>query len=230
MSDYFSRLAERALGTAAAPRPVIPSRFEQAALAGEADDFTIEDEERAAAAARPGQPDEGSSRPQAASPPSPAEPRDGRPATAAPPLPGAADSAVPTPEREEHGEPARLPERPVTERPPIVERERIVVERDVEAPREPVQAATPDRPAAVERVQRVEARPVAPTPISPTPHAPEWERDDVAAGPPTVHVTIGRVDVRAVSAPAPVERPPAHRQRPARPSLEEYLRRSRDGR
>ncbi|HEX3530697.1 MAG TPA: hypothetical protein VH988_26840 [Thermoanaerobaculia bacterium] len=55
-----------------------------------------------------------------------------------------------------------------------------------------------------------------------------WTADDRAEPEPTIEITIGRIEVKA---PPP---PPAPRPRPARPgprvSLNEYLRRRREGR
>jgi hypothetical protein len=54
--------------------------------------------------------------------------------------------------------------------------------------------------------------------------ASETRRDENAAegGPPIIEVTIGRVDVRAVTPPAPVRR---ESPKPQRMGLDEYLRR-----
>ena len=56
--------------------------------------------------------------------------------------------------------------------------------------------------------------------------APSLERF-TAAAPPTIHVSIGRIDVRAVTAPS---RPAASERRPSRLSLEQYLRERNEGR
>jgi hypothetical protein len=49
-----------------------------------------------------------------------------------------------------------------------------------------------------------------------------------AAAPPAIHVSIGRVEVRAVTAPSPPNA--AERRAPARLSLEQYLRERNEGR
>ena len=76
------------------------------------------------------------------------------------------------------------------------------------------------RPAVAPHVESV--TPV--TPATPTVSPP------VSQSAPTIRVTIGRIDVRAVMPPAP----PAPRSRPSRPgptlSLEDYLQQRREGR
>ena len=70
------------------------------------------------------------------------------------------------------------------------------------------------------------------TVVSPMPQrlvqgeAPQLER--VTPAPPTIHVSIGRIDVRAVT-PAPA-RASATERRPTRLSLEQYLRERNEGR
>jgi hypothetical protein len=51
--------------------------------------------------------------------------------------------------------------------------------------------------------------------------------DSFASASPTIHVNIGRIEVRAVTAPA---RPSAPERRPARLSLDQYLRERNEGR
>ncbi len=48
--------------------------------------------------------------------------------------------------------------------------------------------------------------------------------------PPAIHVTIGRIDVRAVGPAAPAAPPPRSTPRPAGPSLDDYLRQRSGGR
>lgn len=94
--------------------------------------------------------------------------------------------------------------------------------------------AVPDVPAADTSAERPAARPPTAAPPSLRPPAPasrairaEREPAEIRGG-PTIHVTIGRVDVRAVV--APVAAPP----RPTAPSetssLEDYLRGRAGGR
>jgi hypothetical protein len=65
------------------------------------------------------------------------------------------------------------------------------------------------------------------TPAAAPPRAPE-RRPARSDEPPHVHVTIGRVDVRAVFAPAEPTHAPAPRPRPT--TLAEYLKQREGGR
>lgn len=74
------------------------------------------------------------------------------------------------------------------------------------------------------------ASPPAPPPAGPRPPTLATRGIERGDGPPQVHVTIGRVEVRAVFPPPPAA-PPAPRPRPATQTLAEYLkRRERGGR
>jgi len=78
----------------------------------------------------------------------------------------------------------------------------------------------PPKPAA-----SAEARPFTEVrPATAQPSAPREERAQTQT-PPTIEVTIGRIEVRAVTPPAP---PPRQRREPPRMSLDDYLR-ARDG-
>jgi hypothetical protein len=81
-------------------------------------------------------------------------------------------------------------------------------------------SADPDAVTLVEHVLEAPATPPRPSPVRRPPLA-RRERDLLPAPEPTVHVSIGRVEVRAVTAPvasAPTRSPASG------PSLEDYLR------
>jgi hypothetical protein len=131
--------------------------------------------------------------------------------------------------------PSPPPRRVDAEERQIVERtlrdERIVRmverrERDVASPRDDVRPVQPRiAPAVVPAAERVAAAQAA---IQTTERAAPPPRVRADDAPPAIHVTIGRVDVRAVmTAEAPLPRP----QVPAQPSLslEDYLK-QREGR
>ena len=59
--------------------------------------------------------------------------------------------------------------------------------------------------------------------------APAQVQLEAAAAEPAIQVTIGRVEVRAVSAPATPSRVQQQPTRPAAMSLDEYLRRQEQG-
>jgi hypothetical protein len=88
---------------------------------------------------------------------------------------------------------------------------------------EPVPDAKPPAEPQVERVTRVLATHLPVRSTQTVLRSPPERGHDHA---PTVRVTIGRVDVRAVAPEQPVERRPT---RPPRMSLEEYLSRDRGG-
>jgi hypothetical protein len=71
--------------------------------------------------------------------------------------------------------------------------------------------------ASAEALPFTEVRPVTAQPSAP--------REESTQPPPTIEVTIGRIEVRAVTPPAP---PPRQRHEPPRMSLDDYLR-ARDG-
>ena len=56
----------------------------------------------------------------------------------------------------------------------------------------------------------------------------EVQRAETAVAPPTIHVTIGRIDVRAVPAPAPAPRGQANKSGPTL-SLQDYLKQNKRG-
>ncbi|MBI2767714.1 MAG: hypothetical protein HYX53_17595 [Chloroflexi bacterium] len=227
MSDYFTRLAERALGATPVPRPVIPSRFERASGGGfEEEQFDRDESEQANAAPTPSR-----------TSPTPAERDSMASATESTPPVAAPGSPVRASPRTESAPPAR-PERvteataaapAAAERTVIHQHERLVIEREAPRPA-PVAARAPEPPRPPAPVQRLETRPFTP-PAVPSQQGSAGIRRETAGGePPVIHVTIGRVDVRAISGPAMVA-PAARADRRHRPSLEDYLHQGgREGR
>lgn len=139
---------------------------------------------------------------------------------------------------------AATPDRPAASEPSVHE---VVVERfaEVPQPRQPtmLQRVVPppartsrgrgDRTDREIRPPPPPSRPRPPVPVVVEPRVePSRRRDEPpaaapAATPPAVHVTIGRVEVRAFAAPAePAER---SRPRPNVMSLDEYLEQRSDG-
>ncbi len=132
------------------------------------------------------------------------------------PVRGAAFPSVPAP-----------PERIVRES--VRETFRTEVIAPSEAPRmEKVPASPAVAPQISQTSARVAPRPPAPSPVVPTitraaPAAPTFDekRDEVAAQ-PTIHVTIGRIEVRATAAPA--RKPTSNAAAPTGAlSLDDYL-------
>lgn len=235
MTDALDVLAARALGAPGAVRPAIRPLFDEA---GGFAAPVVEDEEnlpprageeprRAAredepAAARP------AARAEAGAPEQPARRREAEPVAVH-------DGARLARDRPAAGPAGTAPAEKEAERV-AVEAAAAVAEREplVAAPRGSTAAAgtlrhespvsgpeTPETPEAAQRVPvlvPVTVERAAPAPAPPEVVAP--------AEPPvadtTVHVTIGRIDVRAVAAPPPAERP---RREPPRPTVgvEEYL-------
>jgi len=74
-------------------------------------------------------------------------------------------------------------------------------------------------------VQRAMAQPPSRrgAPVVPARQAEPPVIDRIAAAPPSIAVTIGRVDVRAVLEPEPAARPPAPAPKPLTQSLDDYL-------
>jgi hypothetical protein len=219
VSDYFTRLAERAIGTTPLPRPALPSPFEPASLAG-FEEIELE------------VPASGVSTRQAETGP---PPRVGQALVIDLNQPRS-DQTANTPARQvvepAHSAPDSVPlsrQRAVDATTPaaagqvlvhehhreIIERQSIVVA--------PLPAATPPGEPATPAPQprRIEARPLTQATVAaslPTSRDPAHD----APAPTVVQVTIGRVDVRAVTPPTP-SRERSRPQRPPRPSLEDYL-------
>jgi hypothetical protein len=224
MSDHLARLAARALGLADTVRPR-RTLFEPQRLVPEPGSSADQETERTPAPMSPPvevaetrhsdvdvvkpeiaeEPARPAAEEQVAEHPSEIPGPPGRPPE---PVPSAPDR---TPEQ------ARKPEQAAVRREPEPEQE----------PKPPVRSRSAAEPAPP-------ARGAAPRPVV-TQRAPllaTWRRDRSPAAepeaeqPPTVRVTIGRVDVRAVVPEQPVERRP---KQPPRMSLDEYLSRSRSG-
>lgn len=205
MTDYLSGLAARALGVANVVRPRPVARFEPP---------PVEELEPSSMSERPRPVHRAVERPSAAAEPARTSParepvvamrREAGPASFAPASPV---------------EPVR-PARSVLPEPP--------------PPR-------PNRESTAPRAERAETAPAAPKiaaevsrhPATPTRRETRREayaslRAAAAPEPPAVHVTIGRIEVRAVAppVPTPARRTPRH---PAPLALDEYLEQRRSGR
>jgi hypothetical protein len=226
MADYLSRLVERAIGAVPLARPVIASRFALApALAADA---------------RPGRSFEESEREvsvEVTPRPIPQAPTVERAHTLRRPLEQPDSRAWHTahPPGPEADEPRGAEEAPGRDRlrPPDewtsdaaqTRRDTAAAERAM--PSEPTR--TPVVAVQAAPLQRLESTLEAPVPEAHggTPTAPAAERRASHAAPPsapTISVTIGRVDVRAIADAPPLAAP---RPRVAPPSLtlDEYLRR-----
>ena len=218
MSDYLTNLAARALGVAEVARPR-PSLFEprrgvaEPPIPAEPARGEVEPEVRA--------PDVAAEAPPRRQPAEPAAVRE-REGTSAPDG-DRGPPRVAAPQRA----PGRGRRRPETAPPrpaepgaaPSAARER----RAPAAPFEPAapRLGVPTQPARPAELQRPVAAPV----LAARPPRPQVAAGDAPA--PTVRVTIGRVDVRAVTP----EQPPEQKRKPKRAprmSLDEYL--SRPGR
>lgn len=220
MSDYFTRLAERSLKATPLPRPAIPSRFERPSASGfdEVDLEAVAPRAEGAhtIAAVPGAP--------AAAADMTVEPRPITAPATDPALPRASDSvdhpADTAPQAERA--PSFAGNATFVERVVTHERDHVLVERDAVVA--PAPATPQPLPAHVAPPPpRIETQLVAPSSFALESPAERQPARDTAE-PAVIHVTIGRIDVRAVNAPPPSRERP-HPQRPARPSLEDYLRR-----
>jgi hypothetical protein len=210
MADLLHRLAARTLGHAPALTPRIPTRFEPAAEPSIVDieaPMSTVDVERPATSAMPA--------PMPAAAPVAGEGAPTTPAGPVPPRPGS--PAVPVGERSGRVEPDRLAPAP----PP-----RLVTPEFVLA----VHAAEPvAAPAALFPAGPPNAGDIALLPPMPPP-APASPRRGAPAAPPDVHITIGRIEVRAepaAPAPAPAAPRPQPAPRPPEPpavTLSAYLR------
>jgi len=223
MADFFTRLAERSMGLAAVVRPDTPPVLPPA---GDGDRF----EDGAA-------------------------PRRARPAPVVPPTDPARSVAVTVAERKarQHRNVAQPgfdkterrstralddQDRPTESRrhvvvaPTLAQRQRQDAGTDSLTPRQDY-SETPltidSNAEAVPPVHRQALAAVVAGPL-PTGPAPQW-RPAAAQQPPTIQVTIGRVEIRAVT-PPPTAAPQrsAERRVAARLSLDEYLRQRNEGR
>jgi hypothetical protein len=212
VSDYVSRLVARSMGAANVVRPETASLFEPRDAAPQ--QLLAEVDVEASSPAPPQAPRGEPPAPTAAVAPAEAP----GPAAAdrvprepdAPPVEGGAASAVePVLEPDKRGEPDR-PE-------PAERTTAIPVEAQSQRPRSASATPEPGTRARTARLPSPGALSVLP-PISPAPAPDE---------PPVVHVTIGRVDVRAVQSVPPAAPPAAHDREPEAPpqqTLSEYLR------
>jgi hypothetical protein len=227
VSGYLDRLAARAAGTPATAAPRVPALFEvlPGSVAGVGPDLRagagvgFEVVDAAAESARPvfaadsGHDEAPRARPQAGHPDADPE----RSAGVLDPGPGAAaDSATVHPALT--GDPG--PESPPSRVPAVVAGTGAVTDAVTPIPATPI-AAPPHDAVQTGRVA-----------VGRVPASPSHVRDPVAqkpaapAGPDVVHVTIGRVDVRAtvLAPPAPA---PAAPPREAPVALHDYLARGR---
>jgi hypothetical protein len=232
MSDVFSRLVDRALDRAPRARPQISPRFARrpAALPLEAPDREVESFDELEVG-----PSVPRSAPASFEDQSPREaPRDPRPVHGPRP-PGRNAPAVSAPdrviavEREVH---APAPASGSTAEHTVERVERSVVEHTRFVDARPLAAPpVPLRPADAAALRPVEPRAAAPS--SPdrgtAAGAHSVVRETTETAPPeAIHVSIGRIDVRATPAASPVAAPA--RSRPAPMGLDEYLRRRNEGR
>jgi len=218
MADFFTRLAERTLGLDAGVRPDTPP-----VLAPAGDSGTFDDRTTAAPAA------------QAA--------RLKEPAASVTPM-------ITEPIPRQHGNGARLSDDNPMRRSPLP---RDTQDRPSESPHAVVAAPTPaqrrSRDASAEFLTARQEYTETPVPLdsndevmAPTqpralaaavtlPSAAAHWRPSALQQPPTVQVTIGRVEVRAVTAPpSAAPQRPLERRMAARLSLDEYLRQRNEGR
>ncbi|MCC7362777.1 MAG: hypothetical protein IT303_00260 [Dehalococcoidia bacterium] len=223
MSDYFTRLAVRTLGTAPVPRPVVPSRFERPTAAS-FDEVELEFETSVPPPALRGR------EPSSAPSPAAGGPLAGQFRETAGPLEGHSrtDDATPTVPVALNDQLAQfpvaaLPPAPLVERITAVERPAASVEPDTR-PDPPAATPPPALVATPPAATRVETRTVASREPRDLPPRTTEPAPPAAAAPDVVTITIGRVDVRAVHAPAPSRESRPRPERPRGPSLEDYLR------
>jgi hypothetical protein len=247
MTDFLTRLAERSLGVGDVVRPRPASLFEPRGATVGAAPLEVE-EERVVPAPRPGRgqaarPVDASPTPVRGEAPPSGEPpaagrRDGGPAGEVRVLEGVTvepPRAAPAPASHTADAIPRQPEPAKADEPAV---DTTLVIEGLPAPAAPAGHA-PARTGARPTAQRRRAAPAPPASQTPPAGPPEpgdahaWPtmpaspmpvRVAEPAEPPVVHVTIGRVDVRAVL-PATAPEQPKPRRRP-RVTLEEYLRES----
>ncbi len=212
MADFFTRLAERALGTAPVAAPDLPPMFAPQAQTLEVSALAIAPRgadatgpEKTAAAEAPVE-----------NPPArePVEALRQAPRRQDEPSPPLVKIAPPI---DALGDTGSSNEREETNLQPAL----LVKTRSVSR----FGDAAPRAPAAVALPARSEAAP----PGAPFSEALVASALGAAAAPPAIHVTIGRVEVRAVAAPAEAARPRERKAPPLR-SLDQYLRERNEGR
>jgi hypothetical protein len=234
MTDYLEHLAARALGLADVVRPRLIGLFEPldpSDTVVAAEPFEVQEIERPSGRAMPPDPrsERQPSEPERAAPPAetaaPPRESDSPAVTAAdvetPPARQAAAVPAPSPASSTPGRPPSWP----GPRPPAISQDPPTV---AASPRRT--AGGPPRSAPQSRLE-LPSPPRPPSALAP-PNGPEprrGERDASSPAPtaPTIRVTIGRVDVRALAQPAP--RPAAPRRASAI-ALNEYLKQRRERR
>jgi hypothetical protein len=219
VSDYFTRLAERALGVTPLPRPALPSPFEPASHAGfEEIELDVPPtgmtSRQVETGSSPGMEqdrvirhiDRGSDHPSNRPPRHVVE--SARSAAESVPLARqrAVDATAPT----------------AVEQVYTYEHHREVIERQSIVVSPPPAVTPPEQPVVPDpRPRRIEARPLTESTVA----ANLLTARDLGHDAPAhtvVQVTIGRVDVRAVTPPLS-SRERSQPRRPPRPSLEDYL-------
>jgi hypothetical protein len=219
VSDYFTRLAERALGASPLPRPALPSQFEPASHTGfeeielEAPPIGMTTRQAQADSTLGAERAAGIDRSQSVSDQYSTTPEQ----HAVEPAPSAPEPMLLSPQRAaEDSAPAPVEQILTHEHHrEIIERQSIVIA--------PPPAATPrERPVVPDpQPRRIEARPLKES-TEATNLSVARDLGHDAPAPTVVQVTIGRVDVRAVTTPTP-SRERSQPRRPVRPSLEDYL-------
>ncbi len=222
MGDFFTRLAERSLGLATQVRPDYPAALAPLVEgAGLGESFSE--------SAAPG--------------PAPRAPSELAPssaitaAAAVTPLGEVKTMGAPTPPvdaQDQAGESRFTGDATVVTSPSVAERQLSDARRvsplsrqDAAVTAAPVDAKSPLTVAPAQRQKAATGAVEVQLPSSSP--SPQW-RPAVTQPPPTVLVTIGRVEVRAVTPPPIVQQRPAERRVSARLSLEDYLRQRNEGR
>lgn len=219
MGSFLSRLAGRTLGLVAVAEPIIPARLTPRAREDarprtfSADDATWGERQAPRAAlrddtqeAQPRLPIRARRHSVAETDAGPQEQlRSTRPRDIAPPH-AEAFRSEPAPERAED----KAQRRAVDYERPKVEAQPVSVSREVEAPAKPVETFPQMRTRTLESRARM--------------RAPEAAHDEA----PRIHVSIGRIEIRAEVAAAAAPAP--RRSRPATLSLSDYLRQQGEAR
>jgi hypothetical protein len=231
MADFLNRLAARALGATPLAEPVIPTRFssgrEQSAFLASEPDFQT-------------------ARPEASSDIFEERPRSQRSRETDLSFETNVDHPSPFEGLDEAPHPPRSPRPrgfPSQAPPSFAERETVQPSPDrFEVRRQHIAAATDPSSVAVERPAAATPRTSAPfaepqpaprlNPLAESMRGPALQhpelRQTFRPAPPTVHVSIGRIEVRAEIA-SPVSAAPAKRPRPSTLSLDQFLKQGSGG-
>jgi len=223
MAEFFSRLAERSMGLAAAVRPDTPPVLPPA---GDGDRFEDGAAPRPARPAPPVQPTE----PARSIAVTVTERNDRQHRNVTQPGFDKTDRRS-TPALDDEDRPTES-HRYVMIAPTLAQRQRQDAGTDSLASRQDYSETPLTIDSNNEAVPPVhhEAPAAAVAVPLPTGPAPQW-RPAAAQQPPTIQVTIGRVEIRAVTPPpAAAPQRPAERRVAARLSLDEYLRQRNEGR